>query len=250
MKKKGLTTINTKGMSREDWLAQREFGIGGSDVGSVFLMDRFKPAIKLFHQKVGIWQTDESDNLPAFFGRNMEDFIYHTCWKYWDPYTHDPEDMIRNNESDNIIRKAKRRNAIIINDEHPWLRANIDYEMNKWEDRGNGILELKTGNSKYWGQYEAELPTTYIFQIQMYMLVTGYEYGEIFGLIDGRAPKMFPIEASPQMHERILEEPEKFWQNVEAAKEIWRDESISKSERLKLISPYEPETEDTEALQM
>ena len=52
--KKNIKRISTVGMSREAWLAHRNEGIGGSDIGAIFGIDRFKPAIKLFHQKSGL----------------------------------------------------------------------------------------------------------------------------------------------------------------------------------------------------
>ena len=68
-------------MSRKDWLAERNKGLGGSDIGSIFGIDKYKPAIKLFHQKIGWWDTDEEDNISAYGGRVGEDHIYKYYWK-------------------------------------------------------------------------------------------------------------------------------------------------------------------------
>jgi predicted phage-related endonuclease len=240
-----LELIPLKGKTREWWLDQRQYGIGGSDIGSILGLDRFKPALKLFHQKIGLWNTDESDNIAAYAGRISEEHIYNHYWKYWNPDLME-QDAIRemmDNAKDNIVvRKAKRVNAIITNPEYPWLRANIDYEINKWSKRDNGILELKTGNSKYWSQYEAELPTPYIFQVQMYMLVTGYEYAEIFGLLDGRFPKMFHFERNETLVNTIIEETKKFWDAVGRGKEIMAMD-IPLQEKIARVGEIDPEVD-------
>lgn len=241
-----LTTISTIGMSRQDWLNQRQFGLGGSDIGAILGIDKFKPAIKLFHQKIGLWETDEDDNIAAYAGRVSEEHIYNNYWKYWNPNTHEVDDMLDNANNNRVMRKAKRRNAIIVNPKYNWIRANIDYEINKQGKTPKGILELKTGNASYWRQYEAEIPTTYIWQVQCYMLVMGYEYSEIFALLDGRYPNIYPIEANKVMQDKIIDATHDFWSNVILAKEIVNS-NIPLSEKLMLIAEYEPDVESTEA---
>lgn len=233
-------------MSRKDWLNQRQLGLGGSDIGSILGIDKFKPAIKLFHQKIGLWETDEEDNIAAYAGRVSEEHIYNNYWKYWNPKTHDIEDMLHNANNGTVLRKAKRINSIIVNPKYNWIRANIDYEINKNGTTSKGILELKTGNSAYWRQYEAEIPTTYIWQVQCYMLVTELKYSEIFALLDGRHPKIYPIEANKVMQDTIIEATHDFWGNVLAAKSIL-EQNIPMNEKLAMIAEYEPEVETTEA---
>ena len=175
-------------MSREEWLAERNKGLGGSDIGSIFGIDKYKPAIKLFHQKIGYWLTDAEDNIAAYGGRVGEDHIYKYYWKYWNPKNESTEEFLANANSDTVIRKAKHIYSMLQNPDYPHLLANIDFEINKWEDQDNGILELKMPNSSHWNAYEAGIPPGYIFQVQMYMLVTGYKFAEIFALKDGRFP--------------------------------------------------------------
>jgi putative phage-type endonuclease len=241
-----LQKISTRNMSREEWLEQRQYGIGGSDIGSIMGIDRFKPAVKLFHQKIGLYPMSEEYNLATYAGTIAEEHIYNHYWKFWDHTTHDPEDMLWNAKNNKVMRKARRNNNILINPKYPWLRANIDYEMPKQKGLPKGILELKTGNSKYWSMYEAELPTTYIFQVQMYMMVVGYEYSEIFGLLDGRAPKIFPIQANKELQEEIEYRTNDFWERVEVCKGIMSSKA-SLDEKQGMIAEYEPEVEETEA---
>lgn len=246
--KKNLIRIPVGDMSREEWLTERNKGVGGSDIGSILGIDRYKPAIKLFHQKIGWWSVDgEEDNIAAYGGRIGEEYVYNFYWKYWDFKTNDEKQFLHNANNDLVQRKAKRVNAMIINPEFPWLRANIDYEINKHEDRGNGILELKMPSSMHWNSYEGSIPPGYLLQLQTYINVCGYDYGEIFALKDGRYPEIFPYEANEGIMETILDRTKQFWDNVIIGREIVNDKSLNDQEKQMALAEYEPEPESTEA---
>jgi predicted phage-related endonuclease len=244
--KKGLERISTVGMSREVWLGHRQGGLGGSDIGSIFGLDRYKPAVKLFHQKIGWWNTDEGDNVAAYFGRNGEEYVYNVAWKYWDYKKNDPEQFLHYANNDIVQRKAKRINSIIINPKYPWLRANIDYEINKHDGKNNGILELKMPSTMHWNAYEDGIPPGYLMQLQTYMAVCGYEYGEIFALKDGRQCERFPYERNDNLIGGILERTNQFWNSVLEAREIVADKSIPADEKQMMIGQLAPDPSQEE----
>ena len=242
-----ITGLSTKDMSREDWLKQREHGIGGSDVASILGLDKYKPALKLFHQKTGLWETDETDNIAMYAGRISEEHIYNHYWRFWDSKTSDPLDMLANATASLVQRTASRRDEIITNSDYPHLKANIDYEIDDHEGR-KAILELKTGREQYWSQWESGMPIGYIYQVQHYMMVTGYDYSEIFGLLDGRTPKIFEIPESKAIQSQIGERTADFWQQVKEAKKIIK-EQIPMNEKLALIAEFEPTSEPTDGFE-
>ncbi len=244
---KAIIKIPIKDMSRKEWLIARNAGLGGSDIGSIFGIDKYKPAIKLFHQKIGYWDTDEEDNIAAYSGRVGEDHIYKYYWKYWSPENESTEEFLHNANKDNVIRRAKHIYAMLKNPKYPWLLANIDFEINKWNGQPNGILELKMPSSMHWNTYDAGLPPGYIFQIQMYMLVTGYSFGELFALKDGRYPELFRFEANKEIQEAIIEKTKDFWDKVLKGREIVQNKSLSDEEKQALLAPLEPEPESSDA---
>ncbi len=248
--KKDIIRLSTVNMSRADWLAERWHGLGGSDIGAVFGIDRFKPAIKLFHQKTGLWPTDELSNIAAYGGSVLEDHIEKFYWRYWNHNTHDIDEMLHNAYNDNVLRKSRKVKAILTNPEYPWLRANIDREIVKTKETpSNGILELKNPATMHWNTYEAGLPPGYYFQITAYMAIAGYEWAELFALKDGRHPEMFPFEFKQDFFESVLEKTKDFWDRVLQAREIVADKSIPQDEKLLQIGPLEPEPEDTKAFE-
>lgn len=246
--KKGLVRISTVGMTREKWLEERMYGIGGSDIAAVFGIDEYKPSIKLFHQKLGTWPTNEETNIAAYGGRVAEEFIYHKYWKYWDPNNNDKDIMVKNADADNIIRKASRVNAILYDPETPWIRANIDYRIHKSDEKDSGILELKKASGYYWNKYKAKIPPGYILQTNTYMGTAGYDWGEIFALKDG-IPEMFSLKLNEVIYGSIKEKTKLFWDNILTCREIMADKTIPEDEKYMLIAEYEPDPENTEAYQ-
>lgn len=245
--KRSLEKISLKGMDRQEWLKQRNLGLGGSDIGSIFGLDRYKPAIKLFHQKTGMWKIDgEEDNIAAYGGRSGEEYVYEYYWKFWDYKTNDVDQFLHNANNGLIQRKAKRVNSMIVNPKYPWLRANIDYEINKYEDKGNGILELKMPNSMHWNSYESGIPPGYLLQLQTYLIVCEYDYGEIFALKDGRYPEIFPYEMNDNIRDTILTRTKEFWDRVVEARRILADKSIHDEDKRLLIGELEPDPSQEE----
>lgn len=248
--KSDLIKIPVSDLSRKEWLAERSKGIGGSDVAAIYGLDRYKPAVKLFYQKAGIWDTDEGDNLAAYSGRVNEDNIYENYWRYWDPDNNNENVMLDNANSGNVIRKARRVNHMIINPKYPWLRANIDYQISKYKDRNNGILELKFVNSSHWSSYKDGIPPGYLLQLQTYIGVCEYDHGEIFAVKDGRFPVMFSFKFDKEIFDRILHRTKDFYDTVQEAKSIWKDKSLTREEKEGLIGQIEPGPENTEAYEM
>jgi hypothetical protein len=155
-----ITGLSTKDMSREDWLKQRENGIGGSDVASILGLDKYKPALKLFHQKTALWETDETDNIAMYAGRISEEHIYNHYWRYWDSHTSDELDMLYNATNSLVQRTASRRDEIITNSDYPHLKANIDYEIDDHDgERLYWSLKLGVSNTGVNGRLDCLLDT-------------------------------------------------------------------------------------------
>ena len=60
---KALTLISTLNMEREDWLDWRRRGIGGSDVGAICGISKYKSPIDVYLDKIG--QSEETEQSEA-----------------------------------------------------------------------------------------------------------------------------------------------------------------------------------------
>lgn len=217
-----MIKIPTKDLTYKEWQDLRmsfvrEGKIGGSDASTILGLNPWTSKVNRWNQSVGTSQVHTIDNEVMFHGRLLEDYVG-DLWQYW---TGDPTEMIDNYQAKNKLRVARRRNYIFINPEYPWLFANLDREILKHDKHeGRGILEIKTISSYNSDKWEGGIPPYYIAQVQLYMLVMGYEYCDMAILKDGRHMDVFTIEKSEMLQNRIIEESYLFYQSIQEALKI------------------------------
>ena len=69
-----ITIKNIKGMSRDQWLAERKCGVGGSDVGKVLGVSEWGTAVDVWLEKTGRTAPVEQSE-ATWFGNEMEDSV-------------------------------------------------------------------------------------------------------------------------------------------------------------------------------
>jgi putative phage-type endonuclease len=214
--KSNIKLVSTRDMDRDTWLRYRLNGIGASEVGVIFGLSPYKASIQLFYEKIGEHPRFDMQSLPAFLGKNQESFIA-DMWEHWGG---DQDSMMRNYDTDNRIRRCKRVNAYAHNDKYPWLFVSLDREINQYDSRGNGTLELKTIGGYEADKWESGLPPIYVMQVQTQMLVCEYFFGEIAILKDNRDFMVLPFEFSESITASIIEKTGEFWGKVVEARKI------------------------------
>lgn len=108
-----------------------------------------------------------------------------------------------------------RRNAILQHPKYTFMLANIDrYIMDN--ERGRGILECKTANEYFKGEWDGDkIPEHYLIQIQHYLAVTGLEYAYIAVLIGGNKFRMKQIDRDDEIIDYLVKIESDFWHLVE-----------------------------------
>lgn len=214
-----IRLVPTTNMSQEDWLRHRKHGIGASEVAVVLGLSPYKASIQLFYEKIGEDLGFNIENLSKFLGKEQEPFIA-TLWEYWDPKNPGHEQMIVNYRAGRKIRRCKRVNAYAHNPKYPWLFVSLDREINQYDDRGNGALELKTIGGYEADKWEAGFPPGYVVQVQTQIEVCEYEFGESGILKDNRDFFVLPFERNQTIIDGILDATKKFWDKVEEGRKI------------------------------
>tara|TARA_Y100001937_G_scaffold20668_1_gene28817 strand:+ start:1692 stop:2714 length:1023 start_codon:yes stop_codon:yes gene_type:complete len=243
-----MIKIPTKGLTYEEWLDLRmtfvdEGRIGGSDASTILGLNPWTSKVNRWHQSLGTSKIHTLDNEVMFHGRLLEDYVG-DLWQYW---TGDPVEMINNYSQKNKLRVARRRNFIFINEQYPWLFANLDREIISHDKHeGKGILEIKTISSFNSDKWEGGIPPYYVAQVQLYMLVMGYNYCDMAILKDGRHMDVFSIEKSEPLQNRILDESYEFFNSVQDALKILNKLPLnaSQEEKYQAISHLEPSMDD------
>jgi putative phage-type endonuclease len=163
--------IQTLGMTREAWLAERKKSLGGSDMGAVLGLNHFSSPAKVWAEKTGRL-PDEPDNEAMRVGRDLEDYVAR-----------------RFEEASG--KRVRRCNYILRNDDAPHLHANIDRDI-VGEDSG---LECKTASALSTKNYTTggEFPESYYAQCVSYIAVTGHKRWYLAVLILGRCFKVYQL---------------------------------------------------------
>ena len=230
-----LIRIPTAGMSREEWLAARRKGIGGSDAGAVLGMNPWRTPYAVWADKTGRL-PDLPDSEAMRLGRDLEDY------------------------ADRRFREAsgkntRRLNAILQNPAYPFALANIDREI-VGEQAG---LELKTASAFRAKAFRGgEFPDAYYAQCVHYMAVTGAERWYLAALVLGEGLKIFRLsreESDPlpswcesgvfvprEEIDALLAAEEVFWRLVESDTPPGFTGSPGDTEALSLACPGDEES--------
>lgn len=187
-------------MTRQEFLARRKSGIGGSDVAAVLGLSRWKTPFELWREK-----TDEeapADNTQSdvlMLSSYLEDY---TAQKYATATGH----------------KVRRRNTLLKRKERPYLIGNIDREI-CGDPRGVGFLECKAVSNFNFRKIEFYgLPDEYVLQKEHYFYVSNglYKWGA-FAILNRDNGRLLTFEVSPtpEVYAEALPKLEAFWHCVE-----------------------------------
>lgn len=209
-----LIYTSTVGMSPDEWLLFRNRGIGASEVGYIMGLSPYKSNVELFYEKIGEKIGYNIENIAMFMGTEMETFIAN-LWQYWNG---DESTLIENFRKGEKVRKMQNVNAYIQNKKYPHIFVSLDRRINKYDERGNGCLEIKTISGFEADKWEGEIPPSHIVQVQTQMLVTQWKFGELAVLRDGRFFDVYPFEKHGGIQRAIVKETTDFWRRVERAR--------------------------------
>lgn len=218
-----LRLVNTKDLSRDDWLDVRKKGIGSSDAGTAVGLNPYQSALELWMIKTGrdadlpkINPNDESS--PMYWGTLLEPIVAAHYTK----------------RTGNRVRKI---NAVL---QHPdadksWMLANIDREVTGAEDVQ--ILECKTA-----GEFGAKLwrdgvPDYVVCQVQHQLAVTGKAAADVCVLICGQEIRIYRIQRDDDLIARLIELERQFWHYVETDTQPPVDGSESSERALRYLYP-------------
>ncbi len=182
--------LNVAEMTRQDWLVQRQTGIGGSDASAILGFNPWKSTFQLYIDKTSEY-VEEIDNEAIHWGNVLEDVV--------------AEEFTRRTG-----KKVRRRNQMFRHKEHDFMIANIDRDV----VGEKALLECKTTNAFNADAWEGEeIPPAYMCQLQHYMAVLDYEKAYIAVLIGGQKFVWKEIERHEEFISLMIEQEKDFWEN-------------------------------------
>ena len=206
--------VSTLNMDHNTWLTHRQSGLGGSDVSSVLGVNPWQTPLDVYESKVGPIVSLEG-NSRMIAGNRLEDAIA----LYWEDATG---------------LKTKNDHKIRYHPEHDFLLANVDrvntlptpdnplrddseklIERSDWTkvNKGLGILEIKTAGYHSYKNWNGAIPEYYYCQLQHYLNVTGYAWGEFAVLVDGHEFHRHSFDRDDEFIELMTKKLVDFWQH-------------------------------------
>lgn len=177
--------------NQEKWHELRGIGIGGSDIGAILGVNKYKSAIDIYIDKTEGKKQD--GNRFTHFGHKLEKVVFeefqerHSNMKcYTVPYTIQRGVCVAN--VDGMV---------------------YDPVKDKYE-----VLELKTTSAYNKDEWTGDtVPQSYYAQVQHYLYVTGLSFAYIACLVGGNDYKEFYIERSLEDIDYIQVKATDFWKN-------------------------------------
>jgi putative phage-type endonuclease len=198
-------------MNREQWLAERRSGIGGSDIAAILGLTPkgWKTALDVWLDKTG-QSTEEIGNAEA---------------AYWGTLF---EGEIAREYGRRTGSSVQRVNRILRHPDHEWAIGNIDRaivapgsRVRVADDGGTllgaaGLLEVKTTSAYKAGDWGRDgdddaVPVHYQAQVMWYLAITGQQWADVAALIGGQRMVIRRIHRDDETIAAMLERAHDFW---------------------------------------
>jgi len=216
-----LRLVETKSLSREDWLSVRKNGIGGSDAAAAVGLSPYMSPLELWLIKTGrdaALPKPDPDNTaePVYWGTLLEPIVAASYTK----------------QTGNRVRRV---NAVLQHPQIPFMLANIDREV--VGNRDVQLLECKTA-----GEFGARLwrdgvPEYVQLQVQHQLAVTGGEAADVAVLLCGQKLEVHRVMRDDALIARLIELEAAFWRYVGTDTPPPADGSDSADRALRCLYP-------------
>jgi putative phage-type endonuclease len=214
--------IAPPGLSREEFLAARAGGIGGSDIAAVLGMDRHKPPLKLYFELRGelpdlprpAWLDDYAD-----IGSDMEEFIAQRFAK----------------------RTGTRVEPIgtLQHVKNEWMRVNLDRQVLGCDEPC--FVECKNRSEYQFEEWKDGVPDEPALQVHWGLAVAGYGHGHLAALIGGNKFRHVRIDRDEEMIRYLVDAGARFMDRVRDGNPPPVDGSEATKELLAHLFEVQPE---------
>lgn len=204
--------VDIAGLSRAEWLAVRNEGIGGSDAAAILGVSPWTSRYSLWLDKTTApAQKQVKPETEAMrFGNLMEPVV---------------AEIFGKNMNVEVIKDT----TLYRHPEHEFMLANLDGLISTQNNgEPDAVLEIKTSRSAW-----DEVPAYYVSQVQHYMAVTNMPVAYVAALFGGEEFATFEVPRDDEYIERLIEAEAEFWQSVQQAIEPAIDGSKSTHDTLR-----------------
>lgn len=179
--------------NRNDWLAERRNGLGGSEVAAILGFDSYTSPFKVYWDKI----TPSADRKPSVAmlrGITLEPLIIK---------------LFQDANPDFQIDYNPNTYTLYVDDNNPWRRGTPDAEYLS-DISIPGIVECKSTSGNNQHIWYNGIPTKYKIQTVYYQNLVEVEEGYIAYLIDDTF-LYGEVKATPEYRQMIYNAADKFW---------------------------------------
>ena len=216
-----LRLVPTKDLSRAEWLAVRQQGIGSSDAAAAVGLHPFKSPLALWLEKTGRQPVAPAPTEgPLYWGQALEPLVA----KYYSQQTG---------------RRVRRVNAVLQHPDPqlPWMLANLDREVLGCPEVQ--VLECKTVGLQGARLWRDGVPEYVQLQVLHQLAVTGKAAADVAVLLGGHQWEIHRIERDEELIQRLIALEQDFWQWVERDEPPPADGSASAEAALRVLYPQD-----------
>lgn len=186
------TLILPSGASREDWLAVRTQGIGGSDASAVAGVNKWSSPYSVWLDKMGL--SEEKEQTTAMLMGNLLEPII--------------KELFIREKGLTVLQRGLLRSK-----EHPFMQYTPDGFV---ED--GGLFEAKSSSGWLSAEWEdGQVPDHAELQVQHGLAVTGRSHAWVCGLLDGREFMVRRVDRDEELIGYLIEIERRFWNDHVAA---------------------------------
>ena len=180
----------------QDFSLDRSKYIGGSDIGAILGLSRFRSPLEVWMEKTGK-EVKKLDSLPLRFGSFAESFV--------------ASEYSRSTGFDLIHDES-----IYVHPEYSFMSAHIDrFVLEGGACAPTRILECKTANPFSlgdWGEVGTDqVPLTYLCQCLWYMAITNLNRVDLAVLFGNSDFRIYEISRDLELESTILQKASFFW---------------------------------------
>jgi len=211
-----LRVVDTRTLSRDQWLQVRMGGIGSSDAAAAVGLCPYKSPLELWMEKTGRAPVEEAPGHddPRYWGTLLEPFVASAYM-------------------DLTGRKVRRINAVLRHPTFPFMLANLDREVVGSPEVQ--ILECKTAGEFGSRLWRDGVPEYVQLQVQHQLAVTGKEAADVAVLLCGQQLEVHRIPRDIELISRLVVLEAGFWEHVEQDRPPSADGSESAARALKQL---------------
>lgn len=202
---KVVSTVSQTEDERE-WLAVRNKGIGGSDVGAICGVSPFASARQVYFNKTGQFedamQPGAASRERMHFGHLLEPIVA-------DEFARRELTVDKNRKGWYLCELG----ATVCHKDAAWMRANVDRLICDENGKIVGILECKTTseyNNEEWEN--GDILLSYVYQLNWYMYILDIKWGAFACLVGGNKFYSYEVYRNDELlRDTILPAVKDFW---------------------------------------